>query len=137
MKLLISSVDTGPDELTSALPINARLVRQLPGPDRPDYWLVQIVSPLSLQVRGKQIECKHAVIAARFFGYSLDLPTVSIAIGFAIVVDDAQIIEPEVKFQYIEYLAVCEASINEDLSPKSKDTQKANQGFWRRLSLFF
>ena len=45
LKLSISSVDLGPEELKGQTPFLIELLRELSGPDRPDYWLGRAVSP--------------------------------------------------------------------------------------------
>ncbi|MGP6170891.1 hypothetical protein ACTU6U_01240 [Microbacterium sp. A196] len=37
-RLRVTGIDTGPDDLSEQLPAEARLLRQIPGPDRPDYF---------------------------------------------------------------------------------------------------
>ncbi|MBN7793282.1 hypothetical protein LC082_01660 [Microbacterium esteraromaticum] len=37
-RLRITGIDTGPADLPAQLPAEARLLRQAPGPDRPDYF---------------------------------------------------------------------------------------------------
>jgi hypothetical protein len=46
LKLSITSVDLGPEELKGQTPFPIELLRELPGPDRPDYWLGRAVSPI-------------------------------------------------------------------------------------------
>jgi hypothetical protein len=41
MQLTISSIDFAPEELYGQTPIVAELIRELPGDDRPDYWLAR------------------------------------------------------------------------------------------------
>jgi hypothetical protein len=47
MKITIDSVDYAPDDLYDQVPIVAWLTRQVPGDDRPDYWLCELVRPIS------------------------------------------------------------------------------------------
>ena len=46
MKLTITTVDYAPGELYDQTPIVVKLLRQLPGPDRPDYWLGETERPI-------------------------------------------------------------------------------------------
>jgi len=39
MQLTVTSVDYAPDELYGQVPFVVNLLRQMPGSDRPDYWL--------------------------------------------------------------------------------------------------
>ncbi len=39
MRLAVTGVDHAPSELEDQTPFTIELIRQMPGPDRPDYWL--------------------------------------------------------------------------------------------------
>ena len=46
MRLTITSVDYNPPELTDQTPFSLAIMRRIPGPDRPDYWLGHLDAPL-------------------------------------------------------------------------------------------
>lgn len=43
----IDSIDVGPDELAAQLPASGQLLRFIAGPDRPDYLLAELDTPIS------------------------------------------------------------------------------------------
>lgn len=43
----IDGIDVGPDDLPAQLPREGALLRQVPGPDRPDYFLGVLDAPLT------------------------------------------------------------------------------------------
>lgn len=46
-RLRIDGIDMGPDDLRPQLPAEARLLRQIPGPDRPDYFFAVLDEALT------------------------------------------------------------------------------------------
>lgn len=46
MQLTISSVDYSPDDLYDQVPLVVELIREIPGDDRPDYWLGKLREPV-------------------------------------------------------------------------------------------
>ena len=68
MKIRITSVDHAPDELYEQTPFTALLLRELPGPDRPDYWLAVLPKPLRWLPHGVERKVTHVVLAARWMG---------------------------------------------------------------------
>jgi hypothetical protein len=46
IQLTISDVDYCPEELDQQLPLVVDLIRQLPGNDRPDYWIAKARIPI-------------------------------------------------------------------------------------------
>ena len=64
-KLSITSVDLGPEELQGQIPLLIELLRELPGPDRPDYWLGRAVNPIRWIEGGVERQITHVIVAAR------------------------------------------------------------------------
>jgi len=71
MQLTVTSVDYAPDELYGQVPIVVNLLRQMPGSDRPDYWLGSVTPPLHWVVDGVGREITHLVVSARWVGGQL------------------------------------------------------------------
>jgi len=46
-RLRIDRIDVGPGDLPPQLPAEARLLRQIPGPDRPDYFFAVLDEPIA------------------------------------------------------------------------------------------
>ena len=88
MRFKIYSVDHEPDDLPSQIPFRGRLVRQIAGPDRPDYWLAELERPLSwLTERGTRT-IRHVVLKARWANTAIQ-PGAKIPVGICYLIDDA------------------------------------------------
>jgi len=46
MELTITGVDYAPEELDEQTPLVVKLLREMPGDDRPDYWLGELKTPI-------------------------------------------------------------------------------------------
>lgn len=78
----------------------------MPGPDRPDYWLGEVESPLKWIVENIEREVTHLIIAARWVGTQIEPHVENLPIGFAYVTDVSQINEPSVDFNKCKYVAI-------------------------------
>lgn len=87
MKFKISSVDHEPDDLPSQIPFRGRLVRQITGTDRPDYWLAELERPLSWMTEGGTKTIRHLLLKARWAGTAIQ-PGAKIPVGICYVIDD-------------------------------------------------
>ena len=86
MRLTISDVDSAPPELHAQAPFQVDLIRELPGPDRPDYWLGQLKQPLQWSRQGELREVTHLVLAARLRGSRIGRER-QLPVGIAYVTD--------------------------------------------------
>jgi hypothetical protein len=111
MKAEILSVDHSPKELDDAVPFSAELIRELPGPDRSDYWLARLAQPLSFSHKGHSYTVKWVVLAARYVGQSIRPRVGRIVIGLALVLDDSQVDLPALDMEKCLYAAIGEANI--------------------------
>jgi hypothetical protein len=68
MRLVISDIDCAPEDLLTQAPIAVDLVREMPGADRPDYWLGRLAKPLHWKHDGREDEILYVVIVARWAG---------------------------------------------------------------------
>jgi len=68
MRLVISYIDHAPDDLLAQAPIAVGLIMEMPGADRPDYWLGRLKKPFQWKHDGQEDEILHVVIAARWVG---------------------------------------------------------------------
>jgi hypothetical protein len=64
MRLGIDGID-GPDILADNAPIFVELVRQIPGPDRPDYWIAALDTALDVTVEKHHQTVTHLILAPR------------------------------------------------------------------------
>lgn len=88
MRFTISSVDHEPDDLPSQIPFRGRLVRQIAGPDRPDYWLAELERPLSWLTEGGTRTIRHLLLKARWANTAIQAGA-KIPVGICYVIDDA------------------------------------------------
>ena len=65
MNVKVTSVDSAPEELYAQAPFTARVLRQIPGPDRPDYLLAELSQPLTWHRDSAQVPVSHLVLCAR------------------------------------------------------------------------
>lgn len=107
MTYVLTRVDVGPDDLPGQLPLKLTLLRQLPGPDRPDYWLAKPNRPIRWTESNRSIT--HVVVSTRFIGASLDRHTRRVCVGLAYVTNDSLLEDPVLDFGKCRYVAVCDA----------------------------
>lgn len=112
MNAEILSVDFAPEDLYPQVPFAAELVRRLPGPDRPDYWLAQLAHPIAFAHDGKQHVVRWVVLASRLVGQSIGPSVGRIAIGLAYVLDEAQVELDTLDMRNCLYVAIAEATIS-------------------------
>jgi hypothetical protein len=110
MKLKITSVDHAPSELHDQVPFAVKLLRQLPGPDRPDYWLGEIEGGLRWIDANIEREVRHVILAARWVGTQIEPHVEHLPIGIAYVTDAAQLQDAAVSFEKCKYVAIGLAS---------------------------
>lgn len=68
MKLTLSSVDYAPAKLDEQVPIVVNLTRQVPGDDRPDYWLGEVEIPIRWIHENHERKVTHVGVSARWQG---------------------------------------------------------------------
>lgn len=127
----VDSVETGSDELAVQLPVRAQVLRRLPGPDRPDYSLAGLRSPLRVRSTthllaetgvdlagldratttvhddGSVVALVYGlVLAPRTAGVRLATPQGAVAVATALVLDTSQMTDRTVRFEKVFYAAV-------------------------------
>lgn len=110
MRLRVEYVDYAPGELYEQVPFHVNLLRLLPGPDRPDYWVGELDRPLRWIVENIEREVTHLVIAARWQGTQVESGVEHLPIGIAYVTDQALINSSEVDLEKCKYVAIGLAS---------------------------
>jgi hypothetical protein len=99
-------VDGGPHDLASQTPATGILLRELPGPDRPDYWLARLDVPLRWTDEDTDYAIDHLVLAARLEGESIGAGFDRIAVGIAYVVDPTLPSDAALTFAKVRYVAI-------------------------------
>ena len=112
MKAEIRSVDYAPGDLSQQAPFRVTLVRQLPGPDRPDYWLGQLEQPLTYREGERSSLIRWVVLASRLQGQAIVAGPGSVAVGIAYVLDEMQLELPHLDLAKCRYVAIGEAFIS-------------------------
>jgi hypothetical protein len=103
MRFSITSVD-GAEDFDGALPLKGRILRQLPGPDRPDYFLAVLDVPFVWKQQKKNVS--HVIICARWVGGVL-APTMSMTpVNVAYVTDDSVLTDSRLDFKKCYYAAI-------------------------------
>ncbi len=87
MELTVTSVDYAPPELSEQVPFKIKLLRVLPGGDRPDYWLGELTEPLFWLKDHRRIHIDHVVVCARWQGTQIAPFVQHLPIGIAYVTD--------------------------------------------------
>lgn len=87
MQLTITLLDEASPELEAQLPLVVELLKKLPGPDRPDYWIGALMSPLRWKDGGEARECTHVALCTRVRGESIEMGMRSRALEIYAVTD--------------------------------------------------
>ncbi len=111
MHVLIESVDHAPDDLYAQIPVRARLLREIPGRDRPDYWLAELSTPLSWTTDGATRTIRHLVLKARWKGTSIG-PGAALPVGIFYVIDDSLLESATFESAQAEYVAIGFAKVS-------------------------
>jgi hypothetical protein len=106
MRFSITSVDYAPDELHAQVPIRGRVLRQMPGPDRPDYFLAQLETPLMWRRDAEEVMVSHIVLAARWVGGVLTPEMRHTPVNIAYVIDTSVLSDSKLDFQKCHYSAI-------------------------------
>lgn len=106
MDLTVSTVDHAPGDLYDQIPFAVALLRELPGPDRPDYWLGELTAPLRWAAAPDgPVEVSHMVLTARWQGTSIGPGAKQLPVGIAYVTDQSLLEDDELDFAKCEYVA--------------------------------
>jgi hypothetical protein len=106
MQLTVTTVDYAPEELHDQVPFTLELLRQLPGPDRPDYWLGRLETPIRWIDNNIERWITHMVLAARWEGTRIEPRVERLPLGIAYVTDDSLLEDNEVTFEKCRYVAI-------------------------------
>tara|TARA_R110002096_G_scaffold303080_3_gene498031 strand:- start:5447 stop:5821 length:375 start_codon:yes stop_codon:yes gene_type:complete len=111
-KIEISTIDQGPEELKLQLPIQAEVIREIPGKDRSDYMLATLVSPVFWvdKAKGINTEISNFVICSKFKGQKVDSSMKDLTIAIAYVIDNSLENDKILNLKKCKYIAVAKAS---------------------------
>lgn len=129
-RIVFTAARSGPDGFISHLPIRGELAGVIPGPDRPDYCLVQLDEPIEFEpdadfdrdrIRQSAIDqmvldlddvlpISMLVIAARQTGTQVSPTMVDLVVNIAYVLDESLFTDSALEFDKVHFAAV--ATIN-------------------------
>lgn len=135
-EITVTGVVTGPDELAVQLPLVARVLRTVPGPDRPDYSLAALRRPVRLRSTvdvlsaagvdltgvdprtttvgddGSVVSQVYGlVIAPRTAGVVLAEAVGAVEVATALVLDPSQMADRSLRFEKVLYAAVTSVTV--------------------------
>lgn len=121
---VITRLETGPEEFAAMLPLRARVIRVMPGSDRPDYVLCYAERPIPFRppagfdlsraqpetivpdARGAQIAVQGLVICTRMVGDTFRAGMTSLPINIAYVIDTSLTSDAQLDFGKLEFTAI-------------------------------
>jgi hypothetical protein len=106
VQLTITSVDHAPEELHEQTPLVVDLLRELPGPDRPDYWLGRVVTPIRWIDQNIERTINHVIVSARWEGTRIEPNVTNLPVGIRYVTDASQLEDPALDFAKCRYVAI-------------------------------
>lgn len=108
----ISAISKGPDELSYQLPIQAKVLKQVPGKDRPDYFLAELEKNI-FWVNGKNgtnTEVSYLIVCSKKKNQSVAANMKDAVIAIAYVTDESLKTEPKLDFKKCKYIAIGKAT---------------------------
>ena len=106
MQLTIYDIDHAPEELHEQTPIVVDLLRQIPGDDRPDYWLGAVQRPIRYIKDNFELSITHLILAARWVGTQIAPGVQHLPVGIAFVTDATLLEDERLDFQKCDYVAI-------------------------------
>jgi hypothetical protein len=106
MELTISSVDYAPEDLYEQTPFVVDMLRELPGKDRPDYWLAKARTPIRWLHQNHERSITHIIVTARWEGTRLTAGVQQIPVGIAYVTDESLLTDSRLDFSKCAYVAI-------------------------------
>jgi hypothetical protein len=106
MELTITDVDYAPEELYDQTPIIVWLLREIPGNDRPGYWLGELKTPIKWIDQNHEREITHLILAARWEGTRIEPYVKDLPVGIAYVIDMSLLDDKKLDFNKCVYVAI-------------------------------
>lgn len=122
MKLTITGVDYAPEGLDSQVPIVVKLIREIPGDDRPDYWIGEVKTPIRWIDQNHEKEITHLVLAARWEGTRIEPNAKDLPVGIAYVTDLSLLDDTKLDMKKCVYVAIGFSHETSDGQPIEKNT---------------
>jgi len=106
MELHVTSVDYAPEELYDQVPLVFDLIREIPGSDRPDYWIGKCKKPIRWIDDNFEKCIEHVIVAARWEGTRIEPDVQNLPIGISYVVDESILTDDTLNFDKCKYVAI-------------------------------
>jgi len=106
MELTVKIVDYAPRELYEQVPFKIKVLRDVPGPERPDYYLGELIEPLFWNNDGQRVRITHVVISARWIGARIAPGVQDLGSNIAYVLDPTQITTAFLDSAKCRYVAI-------------------------------
>lgn len=106
MRIRITSVDYAPPELEAQTPIDAELLKAIPGPDRADYWIAAVTKPIRWVRDRTELSVTHIIVTARWQGTQIGPGMQQLPIGIAYVVDESVLGDSSLDLKKCAYVAI-------------------------------
>jgi len=123
MDLTIESVDYAPEELYGQTPLRIHLLREIPGPDRPDYWIGKVDIPIKWVENNIEKEITHVILAARWVGTRIEPGVQDLPVGIAYITDPTLLEDKQLDLEKCSYVAIglSHDSSRRQMRSKNKD----------------
>ena len=106
MKLKVTDVDYAPNELYEQTPFEIKLLREIPGNDRPDYWLGELSNEIKWIKDNHEVNVTHVVVAARWVETAIQTNASNLPIGISYVTDLSVLQDKKLDFEKCVYVAI-------------------------------
>jgi hypothetical protein len=105
VRFTVTGID-GPKQLADLAPLATDLVRQIPGPDRPDYWIAALESPITVVIDNLDQRITHFILAPRWEGTTIASGVMHLPLGIAYVTDLSLLDDSTLDFGKCHYVAI-------------------------------
>lgn len=106
MRLKVTDVDYAPNELYEQTPFEIKLLREIPGTDRSDYWIGKLVDEIKWIKENFEIKVGHVIVTARWVGTAIEPNVSNLPIGISYVTDLSVLNDKKLDFEKCEYVAI-------------------------------
>jgi len=119
MEFRLRSVSFAQGDRSDQVPLTAVMMRELAGPDRPDYWLAELRQPLTwVSADEGEFEVSHVVLATQWENTAFHEGATRLPVGIAYVTDMSLLDDDELDLEKIHYVATGVADdVNADDRP--------------------
>lgn len=110
MEFRLRSVAFAQGDRSDQVPLTVTMVRELPGPDRPDYWLAELKQPLTwVSESGSSFEVSHVVLATQWENTCFSEGATRLPVGIAYVTDMSLLEDDRLDIAKLHYVATAVA----------------------------